>query len=133
MEERFYGTVPTLETRAEAHDSVDKQKRYRQIIECLSEARDRLHLNGLTAKEIAVMMMKKGYIPTSERNFTAPRLTEMSQDGLVEPIGKMTCSYTGKKVTVYALREGHKSFYVTERFKNKAVEQELAERMNCNV
>ena len=132
MEERLYGTVPTLETRAEAHDSVDKQKRYRQIIECLTKAK-KAKLNGLTAKECAVMMMDLGYIPTSERNFTAPRLTEMSKNGLVEPVGKMICSYTGKKVTVYALREGHKSFYVTERFKNKAVEQEHAERMNCNV
>lgn len=104
MEERFYGTVPTLETRAEAHEKVDKKRRYSQIIECLSEARDGLHLNGLTAKEVAVMMMKKGYIPTSERNFTAPRLTEMAQDGVVEPIGKITCSYTGHKVAVYALR-----------------------------
>ena len=32
----------------------------------------------MTAKEIAVEMYKKGYIPSDERNFTAPRLTELS-------------------------------------------------------
>ena len=103
MEMRRYGEIPTLETRAESHESVDKNKRYAQITECLMEA-ESMHLAGLTAKECAVMMMHKGYIPTSERNFTAPRLTEMAQEGMVEPIGKTTCTYTGKKVAVYALR-----------------------------
>ena len=59
----------------------------------------------ISAKEIAVSMNEKGYIPTTERNFTAPRLTEMSQLGIVEPIGKKTCKYTKHKVTVYSLRE----------------------------
>lgn len=101
MEKRQYGEFTTLETRADSHDSVDKQKRYKQIIEILSEKK-----NGLTAKEIACAMMMKGYIPTSERNFTAPRLTELSRKGVVEPIGKKVCRFTGKKVAVYALREG---------------------------
>ena len=97
MERRMAGEVTTYETRSEAEASVDKQKRYKQIIECLKE-------NGeLTAKECAVEMMKKGYIPTAERNYAAPRLTEMSQHGLVEPVGKKVCSYSGKSVAVYAL------------------------------
>jgi hypothetical protein len=89
----------TEETRSEAHDTVDKQKRYSQIIECLSQC------GPLTAKECAVIMQGKGYIPTSERNFTAPRMTELSKNGVIEPIGKKVCAYTGKKVAVYALRE----------------------------
>lgn len=103
METRRYGEMPTLETRAEAHDKVDKKKRYAQIVECLKDA-EKLHIAGLTAKECAVMMCHKGYIPTNERNFTAPRLTEMTQAGIVEPIGKTICGYTGHKVAVYALR-----------------------------
>ena len=99
MEYRMAGEIPTMETRSEAESSVDKQKRYKQIIECLKEYGNL----GLTAKECAVVMMRKGYIPTSERNFTAPRLTEMSKTGLVEPIGKKKCEYTGKTVAVYAL------------------------------
>ena len=91
-----------METRAEAEASVDKQKRYKQIIECLEQFGGK---TGLTAKECAVAMHMKGYIPTTERNFTAPRLTELSKTGVVEPIGKKVCSYTGKTVAVYALRE----------------------------
>jgi len=104
MEQRQFGTIPSLETRAEAHEKVDKRKRYAQITECLQIAKKN-GLDGLTAKECAVWMMKKGYIPTSERNFTSPRLTEMCEDGRVEQVGKITCPYTGKKVTVFALRE----------------------------
>ncbi|MBP5423759.1 MAG: hypothetical protein J6Y78_15090 [Paludibacteraceae bacterium] len=98
METRQNGEFTTLETRAESHETVDKKRRYSQIIECLTENGD------LTAKECAVIMMSKGYIPTSERNFTAPRMTEMSQKGIIEPVGKKICSYTGKKVAVYSLR-----------------------------
>ena len=100
MIESLVGEFTTLETRHEANESVDKQKRYRQIIEILKG-------NSLTAKEIAVEMFKRGYIPTSERNFAAPRLTELSIKGVVEPIGKVVCKYTGKKVAVYKLINEH--------------------------
>lgn len=90
------GVPVTLSTRAESHETVDKQKRYSQIIEVLDGKQ-------MTAKEIAVEMYKRGYIPNSERNFTAPRLTELSQLGIVEPIGKVKCKYTGKTVAVYQL------------------------------
>lgn len=97
MEERRPGEYVPFETRAEANEKVDRQVRYSQIKECLMECKN------ATAKEIAVMMCKKGYIPTAERNYTAPRLTEMSHNGVVEPIGKTRCKYTGKTVSVYAL------------------------------
>ena len=97
MIERLPGEYPPFETRAEAHDTVDKNKRYQQITEVLKR------FPKLSAKQIAVIMCKMGMIPTTERNFTAPRLTEMTQKGLVEPVGRTTCEYTGKSVTVYAL------------------------------
>ena len=97
MIRRQAGEIPTLEARSDAEKSVDKKLRYRQITECLKETRE------MTAKEIAVRMMWKGYIPTAERNFTAPRLTEMSKNGMVEPVGKKKCFYTGRTVTVYSL------------------------------
>jgi len=97
MEIRRLGETPTLETRSEAEATVDKQRRYKEIMECLREG-------DMTAKECAVVMMNKGYIPTSERNFTAPRLTEMSKAGMVEPVGKKKCQYTGRTVAVYAVR-----------------------------
>lgn len=99
MEARRYGEDPRLETREEANKAVDRQKRYRQILDCLEER------GASTAKQVAVWMCLSGYIPTSERNFTAPRLTEMCEKGMVEPVGKTRCIYTGKTVTVYDLRE----------------------------
>ena len=87
----------TYETRTESYEKVDKTLRYSQILECLDG-------KEMTAKEIAVEMHKKGYIPTDERNFTAPRLTELSIKGIVEPIEKKKCSYTGKNVSVYKVR-----------------------------
>lgn len=84
----------THETRREAYDSLDKEKRYNQILEVLGD-------KEMTAKEIAVELYKRGLIPISERNFVSPRLTEMSISGKVEPIGKKKCSYTHKNVSVY--------------------------------
>ncbi len=88
----------TYETRREAYETVDKVKRYTQILEILGD-------KEMTAKEIAVEMRNKGYIPTSERNFVSPRLTEMSIDGRVEPTGKRKCQFTGKTVTTYRKRD----------------------------
>lgn len=101
FEKRRAGEVVTLETRGEAQETVDKRKRISQILECLLECPE------MTAKEIAVVMMQKGYIPTSERNFVSPRLTEMGHAGVVEPIGKKKCEYTGKTVAVWSLCGGH--------------------------
>lgn len=88
----------TYETRTESYEKVDKQKRYSQILEILQGGKE------MTAKEIAVEMCNRGYIPNNERNFTAPRLTELSIKGIVEPIGKQKCEYTGKSVSVYKVR-----------------------------
>lgn len=95
--ERRLCEPPELEVRAESDEPVDKKKRYSQIIACLKET------SPMTAKAIAVRMMLKGDIPTSERNFTSPRLTEMRQMGIVEQVGKVRCPYTGKTVSTFAL------------------------------
>lgn len=84
----------TNETRKESHEKVDKEKRYKQILECIDG-------HEYTAKEVAVEMFKRGYIPTSERNFAAPRLTELSKKGIVETVGKKKCEFTGKTVAIY--------------------------------
>lgn len=87
----------TSETQHESYLGLDKEKRYAQIKEILNE------LKQATAKEIAVAMYEKGYIPMSERNFSAPRLTELCKDGIVRVIEKTKCQYTGKTVAVYEL------------------------------
>jgi hypothetical protein len=98
MIERKAGELTTYDTRAEAHESVNKAKRYKEIIDVLQG-------KELTAKEIAYLLYHKKLILTPERNYTAPRLTELMQKGVVEPIGKKKCAWTGKTVAVYRLRE----------------------------
>lgn len=89
--------LETLENRNFANLEVDKNKRYQQIIECLGT-------NEMTAKEIANEMYMRGMIPTNERNFTSPRITEMLQDGILEIAGKKKCEWTGKSVTMFRRR-----------------------------
>ena len=102
MIERRFGEMTTLDTRGESHEQVDKHKRYQQIIDILKIYDDSF---PLTAKEIAHEMYLRKLIPTDERNFTAPRLTELCKIGKVEPAGKVKCIYSGKTVTAYKLRE----------------------------
>ena len=102
FKKRLFGTITSFETRKESYDKVDKQKRYSQIKEILTD------WGELTAKQIAVIMYRKGYAPTPERNYSSPRLTELCISGEVEVIGKIKCEFTGKTVSVYKLREENK-------------------------
>ena len=85
----------THETRQMSFmDIQDKTKiRYIQILNRLNEPK--------TAKELAVELFELGYIPSTERNYTAPRLTELEKMGYVKAIDKKKCQYTGKTVAVY--------------------------------
>ena len=96
MTNREFGEDVTPATRSEANEKIDKAKRCRQVLDILT--------SPMTAKEIAVEMYRRGMTLNADRNNAAPRLTEMSKDGRVEPVGKKKCSYTGKTVAVYARR-----------------------------
>lgn len=100
IETRRPGEITTYDTKAEANDLVPRELRYKQIIEIFEDQAPR----NLTAKEVAILMHNRGFTPNAERNFSAPRLTELSQKGVVEPCGKTKCKYTGKTVTIYRLR-----------------------------
>lgn len=88
--------MTTFETRRESNESIDCEKRYEQILNILKG-------KTMTAKEVAVEMNRRGFVPTSERNFAAPRLTELVKRGMVNVVGKKTCEYTSKKVAQYQL------------------------------
>lgn len=102
IEERRLGENPMLETRAESYESVDIKLRQNQIKEILEDSK-----TPMSDKEIAVEMSKRSYIPTSERNFSSPRITELLQTGELEVIGKKKCQYSNKKVRVVALRKNN--------------------------
>lgn len=90
--------LTTYNTKRKSNLTVDKEKRYEQICTILKE-----HPDGLSAKEVAVIMCDKKVTPTNERNFSAPRLTELCQDNKVAVIGKKKCSFTDKMVAIYRL------------------------------
>lgn len=86
----------TYETRQMSFEDIkEKQKiRYIQILNRLDKPK--------TAKEIAVEMFDLGLIPSTERNYTSPRLTELEKMGYVRVADKKKCDYTGKTVAVYS-------------------------------
>jgi len=81
--------------RNASHEEIKdkKQIRYEQILDRLDKPK--------TAKELAFELYEMGIIPTAERNYTAPRLTELEKMNKVVQIGKKKCDFTGKTVTVY--------------------------------
>lgn len=86
------------ECRKASYEAIDRNTRYLQIKEVLKN-------KEMTAKEIAVKMYKKKYTDSPERNYSAPRLTELEEMKLVKVIGKRKCQYSGKLVSVYKLKE----------------------------
>ena len=86
----------TYETRQLSFNDIQdkKKKRYEQIL-------NRLSNKEMTAKEIAVEMYELGMIPSTERNYTAPRLNELEKLHYVKIVGKKKCEWTGKMVSVY--------------------------------
>ena len=89
----------TLETRRMSYEEIlaGLGKRHQMILEALRE-RPRS-----TARELALYLWKRGKIPSPERNFTHPRLTELMKAGIVAAVGKKRCPITGKMVAVYEL------------------------------
>ena len=100
----------TMQTRQMSFNDIQlKTKvRYEQILACMDAPR--------TAKEIAVELYELGIIPSTERNYVSPRLTELEKRGIVKAFKKKKCEYTGKTVAVY------------ERVDN--LEDMIAENMN---
>ena len=85
----------TQQTRAESYNNIQPKTkvRYEQILDRLDKPK--------TAKEIAVELFELGFIPSTERNYVSPRLTELEKRGIVKKIKKKKCEYTGHTVAVY--------------------------------
>lgn len=84
-------------TRRASYEAIKPKRKDRKnlILEILGD-------NELTASEITDILLEKGYIKYYDRNFVAPRLTELKGEGIVETIGKRTCKRTGKDVAIWA-------------------------------
>ena len=90
----------TDETRRESYKKIIPKQpvRYDQIIYILKN-----NPEGMTAKEIAVKLYELKLIPSTERNFVSPRLTELVKQGKVKTIGKRVCQYSNRKVAVFRI------------------------------
>jgi predicted HTH transcriptional regulator len=91
------------DTRRESYEAVKPTINSRQetVLSILKERGE------MTAQEIADELFRRGITPTTERNFAAPRLTELYEAGLIEPVGKKTNKNTRRTVTIWAaVKEG---------------------------
>lgn len=87
----------TRETQREAHEFISHRRdvRSEQILEVLGDRQ-------LTVSEIVVELLDRGVIKYYDRNFVAPRLTELKDAGIVKVVGKRPCIMSGKNVAVWA-------------------------------
>lgn len=86
----------TMQTRREAYDAVKPKigKRAQLILDTLG--------NGeATVSEITAALLGAGAIQYYNRNFVAPRLTELKEQGLVETCGRREALYTGTTEAVW--------------------------------
>lgn len=102
-EERRVGERVTYTTRMLANEEIPRKVRYTQIVKILKAS-----TKPMTAKQVAIEMFRKNLVPSDERNWCAPRLTELSKNGIVEPVDKVYCDFSGKLVCRYKLREEKK-------------------------
>lgn len=111
----------TKETRAESLNELDKTKRYEEIRYALKN-----EINGLTARELA----KK--LGSEERNYVAPRLTELTRKNEIKVISKRYDKKTRRNVAVYALND--KKYYEQKSEKiEKAYNNYLNEKTKENI
>ena len=89
------------ETRRESYEAVkqDAAARRRVILDILTEN------GGMTAREVSAELHRRGITPTDERNYAAPRLTELCKAGKVTTTGKKICPQTGRNVAVWTVRK----------------------------
>ena len=87
----------TIETRRESNEKIDKKAREGQVLEILSDGKER------TARQIAFEMQERGFINNAERNNASPRLSKLLEDRKVIIVGKEIDKITGKKVAVFRI------------------------------
>ena len=90
----------TTDTRWESFEKLDRQTMYNLILNTLESYKE----DGLTARELAVKLYNQGFIKSNERQATAPRLTELVDEGILVVIGKRVDEISRKNVAVYTLK-----------------------------
>ena len=94
--------ITTMETRRESNEKVNKKIRQQQVLEILSDGKER------TARQVAYEMCERGFTNNLERNNASPRLTDLLEERKVMVIGKELDAITGKKVAVFKIVQKEK-------------------------
>ena len=87
----------TRTTRRQSYDAVlpKREKRCRLILETLGS-------REMTASEITEDLVAAGRIPYFNRNYVAPRLTEMKQMGILKTVGRRKATRSDATEAVWA-------------------------------
>ena len=90
----------TKETRRESYDAIRPKcaKRSQLILDVLAD-------NEMTASEITEELVRTGKIPYYNRNFVAPRLTELKEAGIVKTVGRRKATRSDATEAVWAKKE----------------------------
>ena len=90
----------TRETRREAYDAVLPKTTNRQLL-----VLDALGGREMTVSEITDELCRAGLIPYFNRNFVAPRLTELRDAGVVETCGRRKATRSDATEAVWRIKE----------------------------
>lgn len=90
----------TQETRRETYKAVMPEcgKRARLILEILGTRQ-------MTASEITEELLAAGEIPYFNRNFVAPRLTELKGAGILKTVGRRKATRSNANEAIWAKKE----------------------------
>lgn len=90
----------TRDTRRRSYSAIRPKcgKRCRLILETLGDRQ-------MTASEITEELLATGKIPYFNRNFVAPRLTELKEIGIIETVGRRKATRSDAKEAVWARKE----------------------------
>jgi hypothetical protein len=90
----------TKATRKASYEAVQPKvkERSRQILEVLGS-------RSMTVSEITDELVKAGKIPYYNRNYVAPRLSELKDMGIVETCGRRKCTHSKATEAVWKRKE----------------------------
>lgn len=91
----------TKETRRRSYDAVLPKRAAR----CTPDPRSTLGNRELTASEITEELVAAGRIPYFNRNYVAPRLTELKEIGILTTVGRRKATRSDATEAVWARAE----------------------------
>lgn len=91
----------TQTTRRESYENILPQSaaRCRLILEILGD-------REMTASEITEELLRRGAVTYYNRNFAAPRLTELRKMGVIETVGRRKATRSDQHEAVWARKGG---------------------------